>query len=138
MLQEDKELLLKDICARQPYGVVILDMPANHYGELLRIDIPSVTCFYDGEEDEECQTIYNIKPYLRPMSSMTEKEKQEMSNATSLAFEPCVNGFSGYCPETMAYSAVSIDYCLSHHLDFRGLIPMGLALEAPEGMYKTE
>lgn len=29
-----------------------------------------------------------------------------------------------------------IDWLLAHHFDYRGLIPMGLALEATEGMYK--
>ena len=80
-----------------------------------------------------------IKPYLRPMSSMTEEEKKEMSEESNrLAFESALSGAYGICPKTMAYNTFNVDYCLSHHLDYRGLIEKGLALEAPEGMYKTE
>ena len=62
---------------------------------------------------------FTVKPYLRPMSSMTENENKElfqlMGGGTDIR---------------------RIDFYISHHLDFRGLIETGLALEAPKGMYK--
>ena len=151
MTQEEKQLLIKDLCARLPYGVKIY-IDSSKYGELIGI----LDAVYPSEEriivdnlnkaiapiDVRCggfrleDTL--VKPYLRPMSSMTEEEKQEMSDGSSIAFEPAMNGISGYCPETMAWSTYNIDYCISHHLDYRGLIEMGLALEAPEGMYNIE
>ncbi len=67
------------------------------------------------------------KPYLRPMSSMTEDEKIEWDaeyayNSKSYEYEE--------------YLSKMIDWLNAHHLDYRGLIEKGLALEAPEGMYK--
>ena len=67
-----------------------------------------------------------IKPYLRPMSSMNEDEKVEY-NKTMFQSERYIS----------CYSA-DIDFLNSHHFDYRGLIKKELALEAPEGMYKTE
>lgn len=61
--------------------------------------------------------IEEVKPYLRPMSSMTEEE-----------FEFVHNGHIEFWARE--------DYCDKRHLDYRGLIPMGLALEAPKDMYK--
>lgn len=136
MTQEDKELLLKDLCARLPYGVkVTYNISGNHFGTISKI------CEYKTDynifkvEDGYNVGVYSIKPYLRPMSSMTEKEKKEH------------DFYCGYKPydENIGESYLTeydmpdyIDFLYEHHLDFRGLIPMGLALEAPEDMYKIE
>lgn len=71
---------------------------------------------------------WDVKPYLRPMSSMTEEEKEELRDkniliavSTSGTVETTIGGF---------------DWLNAHHFDYRGLIPMGLALPAPEGMYQ--
>ena len=66
-----------------------------------------------------------IKPYLRPMSSMTAEEKEEY-----------INLFEGmpFCPDPISL----LDWLNAHYFDYRDLIEQGLALEAPEGMYKTE
>ena len=72
---------------------------------------------------------YNIKPYLRPMSSLTGKELDEC-RATCKYRRVGQSVLDCATPQT-------IDYLISHHFDYRGLIPMGLALEAPEDMYKT-
>ena len=128
MTQQDKELLLKDICARLPYGVIILDIASKHYGNFIRIDVSSLTCYYGGAEDEECQTIYNIKPYLRPMSSMTNEEFKEYH---SMLIDIDKTGL-------MQQKLITkiVDWCDSKMFDHRSLLPKGLALEAPEGMYK--
>ena len=67
------------------------------------------------------------KPYLRPMSSMTEEEKKELNNVLEFQY---YSDDSCMCEST--------DWLNAHHFDYRGLIERGLALEAPEGMYKTE
>ena len=119
MTNKEKQLLLKDICAMLPYGVKILDMPANAVGNLFLVSATDTVEYEPVDEtnnDTGRQTLYNIKPYLRPMSSMTEEEKKECLKITF---------------------AEATDWLNVHHFDYRGLIPMGLALEAPEGMYEN-
>ena len=86
----------------------------------------------------------DIKPYLRPISSMTEEEREEWADKFNLAMDE----LSSILDEKEAEDAApymfakshftSIDWLLAHHFDYCGLIERGLALEAPEGMYKTE
>lgn len=103
MTQEDRELLLKDICARLPYGIFVKEGDVDD----------KVIYTYDYHP-----YIETCKPYLRPMSSMTEEERA-FYFAIDEAFATCV------------------DWLNAHHFDYRGLISMGLAIEAPEGMYKN-
>ena len=122
MTQKDKNLLLKDLCARLPYGVKV-----NYKGLIRPLFSVSPTQHYkitldnaiDGEHNglEFVRLDDEIKPYLRPMSSMTEEEVEEEDNTVMMFLQ---------------------DFYNSHYLDYRGLIEKGLALKAPEGMYKTE
>lgn len=138
MTQEEKELLLKDLCARLPYNVVVNCTEEDD-------EKTNFNCFLapDMIKDIKLETAYwIIKPYLRPMSSMTEEEKKKLKADT------CPEG-TGYfdekyliCPmnhfgEYISYEFMSdiLEWLNSHHFDYRGLILMGLALEAPEGMY---
>jgi len=127
MTQEDKELLLKDLCARLPYGVMIqipeLFYPQRKVAEKL-VTINDLWHFND-----DGTYIENVKPYLRPMSSMTEEEKLLFYQNT-LRF----NKETGYSE----YTYKSIDFLNAHHFDFRNLIEKGLAIEAPEGMYNIK
>ena len=128
MTQEEKELLLKDLCARLPYGVKILDIPANVVGKLFLISTTD-TVQYETADDSGIQTLYNIKPYLRPMSSMTEEEQRtldSMCNGVEM-----VSRLSGLKMFDKAFNWLN-----ENHFDYRGLIEKGLAIEAPEGMYK--
>lgn len=112
MTQENKDLLLKDLCARLPYRVKVSDVVNGKI-----VDFPyTLTRHLNIEYDK-------IKPYLRPMSSMTEKEEFEYRNV-------CAN------PINRQWDVV--DWLNRKMFDYRGLIPIGLALEAPEGMYKGE
>ena len=117
MTQEEKQLLLKDLCGRLPYGLKVslhneIHTLLGYYDDyiMLTANVPT------GQQTN----IVNIKPYLRPLSSMTEEEKTEL-------FQLMGNGTD----------IQRIDFYLSHHFDFRCLIPMGIALEAPEDMYKS-
>ena len=134
MTKQEKQLLLKDLCGRIPYRPII-----TLYGDGRD---KCLLCGVDGEElylniDSAPFSFsdFNMKPYLRPMSNMTEEEKKEH------------DFYCGYKPydENIGESYLTeydmpdyIDFLYEHHLDFRGLIEKGLALEAPRDMYKTE
>ena len=132
MTQEDKQLLIKDLCARLPYGVICKETlsPGTEEEETwtnIQLVGAAIELFMVSEE-------IDIKPYLRPMSSMTKEEKRdfEMRFRFSSIESIYISGY-GY-----VYNISIIDWFNEHHLDYRGLIPMGLALEAPDEMYKTE
>lgn len=126
MTQEERELLLKDFSARLPYGVMMKVSGLSH-----PIALDEFILFTIRTTKQEGT------PYLRPMSSMTEEEEDEYDSMFS-------NARRIYC-NCAYYDTVQeddipdfIDWLLEHHLDYRGLIPMGLALEAPEGMYEKD
>lgn len=121
MTQEDKELLLKDLGGRLPYGVKILDISANVAGKLFLISTTD-TVQYETADDSEEQTLYNIKPYLRPMSSMTDEEQRtldSMCNGVEM-----VSRLSGLKMFDKAF-----DWLNKNHFDYRGLIKKGLAID---------
>jgi len=131
MTQEDKELLLKDLCARLPYKV---KGQAVSNGEIYRIS-SIISVSPSGESllmldnnNIDFVTLEQTKPYLRPMSSMTKEEKSEFYET----FDPTL--------EEPYYRAKvsSFDWLNKHHFDYRGLIEKGLALEAPKRMYEIQ
>lgn len=141
MTQEEKDLLLKYLCATLPYGVKYCreyldyerDQEMCAVGTLESID-------KDGYiNDTKVYTVWDIKPYLRPMSSMTEEERLELSRLTDDKFK-----FYLYTtkPEIICYEKYNyleglkvLDWLNAHHFDFRNLIGKGLALETPDDMY---
>lgn len=115
---EERQLLLADLCARLPYGVNIsLDEECNarltgiDEDGNLTADIPADFAF----------NIDDIKPYLRPMSSMADEEGKEYNILLT----------------TGQYFKL-VDYLNRKMFDYRGLITMGLALPAPDGMYNGQ
>lgn len=131
MTQEDKRLLLKDLCARLPYHPKINIY--NDSWEGCRIGEFDNELWHHHIEAFNCDRI-EIKPYLRPMSSMTKEEKKE--------FQAC-HCVYGWHPDfqpmmcNLANECNMFDWLNAHHFDFRGLISKGLALEAPEDMYEN-
>ena len=122
MTSEDRELLLKDLGGRLPYRVKILDIPANVVGKLFLISTTD-TVQYETADDSGIQTLYNIKPYLRPMSSMTEEEQRtldSMCNGVEM-----VSRLSGLKMFDKAFNWLN-----ENHFDYRGLIEKGLAIDA--------
>ena len=122
---EDKKLLLKDLCARLPYNVIINCTEEDDKKT-------NFNCFLapDMIKDIKSETAYwIIKPYLRPMSSMTKEEEKEH---VEIVFK------SQDCSLENNESATTIvnDWYLSKGFDVRGLIPKGLALVAPKEMYE--
>ena len=132
MTQEDKQLLLKDLCTRIQYRTfVCLNPGAYNKPEkclLTGIDDEQVYLNVDSDPFE----IDYIKPYLRPMSSMTEDEKADYYFYCETVWDSAEESYYHY--DTFK----SIDWLNAHHFDYRGLIARGLALEAPKDMYKTE
>lgn len=157
MTQEDKDLVLKDMCSRVPYGLRLWiktyegkpDHFINSHNILSSVNYtrasnPQISInggLYDIEGPEySCGEQY-IKPYLRPMSSMTEEERKElsdylcervMSDKSGITIPPNPTHGKGIGFDWMGDC---IDWLNKYHFDYRGLIEMGLALKAPEGMY---
>ena len=111
MTKEEKQLLLKDLCTRLPYGVKY-----NYGGNegcdytMDRISLIAV---------DDAFPIEDIRPYLRPMSFMTEEEQKFYYSA-------------------LYTDIIRMEFYNSRYLDYNHLIEKGLALEAPEGMYKID
>lgn len=117
MTQEEKDLLLKDLSARLPYGIMITmggrpPMRLEYIHNDWDFGDAYCMCSEFQYEIEEC------KPYLRPISSMTDEEKIDYQ------------AFFSY--DGVEYPEEYIDYLNSHHFDYRGLIEKGLAIAVTE------
>ena len=152
MKSKDRQLLLIDLCGRLPYEVKGL-----HRGETQRLLIMDSFGSYQVNGYDAWFDLNSVifKPYLRPMSSMTDKEKKDLLNYVvgkgSKYFEVCddvsitdkssdvqdLKSFElkwiNFNPNT---TSRYIEWLLKKHFDFCDLIPKNLALSAPEGMYK--
>ena len=137
MTQEDKNLLIKDLCARLPYGLIVsytefeYGIKSKHIFSNLEVwnnEVRDGTALVVCDRGHSKYYIEEIQPYLRPMSSMTKEEQDEY-----LDLIIPVDGGKGVIEEEK-FSKV-LNFYNSHHLDYNGLIPKGLALEATEDMY---
>lgn len=126
MTQEEKKLLYKDLSARQPYRPFVCFAG--------KVTMPFLDVIASTESNELMSinglSLEDVKPYLRSMSSMTEEEAKEFAMLQTDFYS------DGWLYPIAAVNMV--DWLIAHHFDFRGLIPMGLALEAPADMYKFE
>ena len=123
MTKEEKLLLLQDLCARLPHNVQC-DVHSIRYHRTRTLRPEDCGVFQRGN----CE----IKPYLRPMSSMIEKEIDEFILISDTVL------WLGDKRSTCILSLKQMDWLNAHYFDYRGLIPIGLALEAPKGMYKIK
>ena len=158
MTQEEKELVLKDLCARLPYEAIINVHDTYPYTVLpyFNIRLNSFVSTLASEpifktEDELIKRVLKehveyleFRLFLRPLSSMTEEEKNNLG-----IILPCSMSFSystdgdliiytdeEYDSDHYFSKFVEVqDFLNAHHFDYRGLIPRGLALPALEGMY---
>ena len=132
MTQEEKDLIIKDLCARLPYNCQVFyeyvdDLDGKTYGYSLTLN---TWCIDELVADKAI-----IKPYLRPMSSMTEEERKEYND---LYYQVPIQHSDGNAyRDTKTVEALHIDWLNKNMFDFRGLIPKGLALKAKEGMYTS-
>lgn len=114
MTQEDKELLLKDLCARLPYRLKALFVDSNSNDTLQSIWWDELEGWQvDG--NNLSAPLYSVKPYLFPISSMTEEQVKDLTKFVA----------NGIHDENIVY-----DWYNKNHIDYRGLIPMGLANDA--------
>lgn len=132
MTQEQKDLLLKDLSTRLPYGVIleqtykVIVITTNTEEVLTRkielysintLDDMTVSGIHNDGEEEIC-FFEEVKPYLFPLSSMPEEQIKEFNSITQK------------CSTYIGKSILLTDFCNKHHIDWRGLIPMGLAIDA--------
>ena len=132
MTQKDKELLLKDLCARLPYGVKFVCNKNVYTAKGLDL---IVTDEGDWEYAVTAKGIAPIeidfiKPYLFPLSSMTEEQKKEY-NYWKHEVPVCRYEYGDVVEEIELYdSPESFEYLIENHFDYRGLISKGLAIDA--------
>ena len=124
MTLEQKDLLLKDLCARMSYGVKIQSAEENII-TLTGIILPNHYSTINGVYSFDS---YSMKPYLFPLSSMTEEQQKEYDSIiyhnVELHWQRYYNVIDVDCYEELH------DFYHKNHLDYRGLIPMGLAIDA--------
>ena len=123
MTQKDSQLLFKDLCTRLSYGVKI--SIRNDYTNTM--ETMTLNCFH-------LDTKYSIehrclRPFLRSMLNMEDEERKEYDYLYDLQDEYDSN-------IDIQFKIDLFDWLNEHHFDYRGLIEKGLALEAPEEMYK--
>ena len=117
MTQDNKDILLKDLCARLPYDVFV--------------NISDIKCVlqpHDISDLIKCDV--DIKPYLFPLSSMTEEQIKEYEDA--LVYHDYVGGgwtMAKTFDDEYVVPYWFVDFCNKHHLDYKGLIPKGLAID---------
>ena len=109
MTQKDRELLLKDLCARLPYGINC-EYQGKVHG-IVGFNLGKVTIYEHFQSEPKFPFIEEVKLYLFTLSSMTDRQKIELT-----------------CIIDSDYA--QIDWYNRNHLDYRGLIPKGLAIDA--------
>ena len=156
MKKGDEEILLRDLCARLPYGVKILHEGWNYEWDdelstverVVGIDdkfiYTKVINTHNGEEyrdDKHTISLFDDKIFLRPLSSMTDEERHEIQEILGKDVEIPDDFIKIIDSSRKSFSFIELqavfDFLNAHYLDFRGLIPKGLALEALDGMYNN-
>ena len=142
MTQEDKELLFKDLCARLPYGVIVVTPKGRGYVCNINLTI------FDYELGVNINpiirdpfSINDVKPYLFPLSSMTEEQEKEIQQIIGNPDYACIIrktdglelwlNFIDTDPTIWLDAIFEVqDYLNKNHFDYRGLIEKGLAIDA--------
>ena len=141
MTQEDKELLFKDLCARLPYNVKCYN---SKYRPDLAEEIICITVNYNHPCVQLGTYLYKleqVKPYLFPLSSMTEEQEKEIQEITGNPDYACIIrktdglelwlNFIDTDPTIWLDTIFEVqDYLNKNHFDYRGLIEKGLAIDA--------
>ena len=141
MTREDKELLLKDLCARLPYGVKMNHIADDEHSPKTLIGVAKDMITLEGLGGYECVDVENYKPYLFPLSSMTEEQFAELKVFADLIYESdtleLVEWNDNYktlefwLEEVPSYCVIKVfDWLNKNHFDYRGLIEKRLAIDA--------
>ena len=127
MIQEDKNLLFKDLCARLPYGTKCIvtksrteEGQKGDVGRIVRVCLEGVDCIDNTVFFSE---FGNFKPYLFPLSSMTKEQRQELESLMEVTTVPAWG-------EILSPTTEYYDWLNKNHFDYRGLIEKGLAIDA--------
>lgn len=138
MTQEEKQLLLIDLCSRLPYKVM-----GHATWTYLETDREVKYAEKDRPiEVNDLYAIWDFKPYLRPLCSMTSEEKEELKTLKFIYSDGHITNESIEFDEEHnilvdeVHCSSVIDWLNAHHFDYRNLIKMGLALDAPQKMYE--
>ena len=138
MTQNEKDLLLKDLCSRLPYGVK-LHCSSNVMICIGPYTLNTIVLDRIFNDNTEYVPFDEFKPYLFPLSSMTEEQEMEISKRYNYhnSYELCVeitNHSEGYWDNDTSCNLQDYmwleDWFNKNHFDYRGLIPMGLAIDA--------
>ena len=123
MKQENREILLKDLCARLPYGVIVeTPKEKGHVCDINLTIFETKVGVNINATSRDKFNIEDIKPYLFPLSSMTEEEWEDYQKIRMIDWvHGDING-------TFINAGLIVDWLNVHHFDYRGLIPMGLAI----------
>lgn len=149
MTQEDKELLLKDLCARLPYDVKVCIKLPNHQEKIFEEqigDLKEITRYggylVNSKGIDYRSFNLDIKPYLRPLSSMTEEEFTKLKEYNELEYDQldlasfqdgaykCLDFYLNEVPADVVI--LVFDWLNTNHFDYRGLIEKGLAIAVTE------
>ena len=127
MIQENKQVLLKDLSARLPYGVICkVEFKDSEGWKTQNMSLKGLfidECYFSTDKGSTYSK--EFKPYLRPMSSMTEGEREKFN---------IYGGVMSYNPQNdtwaiSAFTPEAYDWLNANHFDYRGLIPKSLAIE---------
>ena len=138
MTQNEKDLLIKDLCARLPYGVIVNVKGFDYdYNSKLTQIYNGVGCSIQVTTNMPYD-IEQVKPYLFPLSSMTKEQYEEWCNLEAEPLDEILTRNSnGEKMSTLEHHLLiaksltdSVNYCYKNHFDIYGLIPMGLANDA--------
>lgn len=124
--QNEKDLLLKDLSARLPYGIICDDGYGNIL-ELNGIDKPNTATFKCSDKTFGTTDLDKCKPYLFPLSSITKEQEKEFNQLLELELKAISDEI-----DHAQVTAFEIDFYNKHHFDWRGLISIGLALDATD------
>ena len=141
MTQEEKELLLKDLCTRLDTNLVCSIYRTDDEGVGYRDEILHGYCkgdiWYEFYFRKDCSisidSVSKIKPYLFPLSSITEGQKDQISQLlldAKIEYTPYEEDYNHLLVSSVKQANALINYCLANHLDINGLIEKGLAIDA--------
>lgn len=129
------ELLTLSLCELLPHKTICKDCETDFVGVLGQVDVGFGIVGIKGTNTSMVGRIPYCKPYLFPLSSMTEEQKKEY-NRWKHEIPVCRYEYGEVVEEIELYdSPESVAYLIENHFDYYGLIPKGLAIEATEGMY---
>ena len=133
MTEKEKDLLLKDLCARLPYGVIVETPKGN--GHVCDINLTIFGYEFGVNVNPTIRdnfSISYIKPYLFPLSSMTEEQKKYINDRWNInenfdfEIDPNWGKYFVDLGDVVDY----INWLNKNHFDYRGLIEKGLAIDA--------